>query len=166
MRTRGGVARAVRSRALPALLPTAVVHALLACNAGAELAALRNLADFNPATLPLTRHLLAMCVSRHLPWGHGCADMVGTAETVQRKPVPHGADETLITLQRPWRRRKDRGGACGSCQSPPTVRPSAAAGAARSSRLGQGVISPRTSEYSLLNFFLSTCILCHKLFNI
>lgn len=74
-----------------------MVHALLACNAGAELAALRNLADFNPATLPLTRHLLAMCVSRRLPWGHGCADMVGTAETVQRKPVPHGADETLIT---------------------------------------------------------------------
>lgn len=85
-----------------------MVHALLACNAGAELAALRNLADFNPATLPLTRHLLAMCVSRRLPWGHGCADMVGTAETVQRKPVPHGADETLITLQRPCRRRKDR----------------------------------------------------------
>lgn len=165
MRTRGGVARAVRSRALPALLPTAVVHALLACNAGAELAALRNIADFNPATLPLTRHLLAMCVSRRLPWGHGCADMVGTAETVQRKPVPHGADETLSTLQRPCRGGRT-GGACGSCQSPPTVRPSAAAGAARSSRLGQGVISPRTSEYSFLNFFLSTCILCHKLFNI
>lgn len=121
MRTRGGVARAVRSRALPALLPTAVVHALLACNAGAELAALRNLADFNPATLPLTRHLLAMCVSRRLPWGHGCADMVGTAETVQRKPVPHGADETLITLQRPWRRRKDRG--CVWFLPVPTHRP-------------------------------------------
>lgn len=144
-----------------------MVHALLACNAGAELAALRNLADFNPATLPLTRHLLAMCVSRRLPWGHGCADMVGTAETVQRKPVPHGADETLITYpSETLSAAEGPAGACGSCQSPPTVRPSAAAGAARSSRLGQGVISPRTSEYSLLNFFLSTCILCHKLFNI
>ncbi|XP_016076608.1 PREDICTED: protein ZGRF1-like isoform X2 [Miniopterus natalensis] len=38
-----------------------VVHALRVCNASMELTALRNMQDhFNPATLPLTPHLLAM----------------------------------------------------------------------------------------------------------
>ncbi|XP_036885348.1 protein ZGRF1-like [Sturnira hondurensis] len=41
-----------------------VVHALLVCNASTELSTLKNIQDhFNPATLPLTQHLLAMSPS-------------------------------------------------------------------------------------------------------
>ncbi|XP_023376629.1 protein ZGRF1 [Pteropus vampyrus] len=71
----------------PSSWPTnTVAHALLVCNASTELAALRNIEDFNPAALPLTRHLLAMCVSRRLPWDHGCADAVNTAEKAHGAP--------------------------------------------------------------------------------
>ncbi|XP_076998620.1 5'-3' DNA helicase ZGRF1 isoform X3 [Tamandua tetradactyla] len=46
----------------PSSWPTnTVVHALLVCNASAELTTLKNIQNyFNPATLPLTPHLLAM----------------------------------------------------------------------------------------------------------
>lgn len=42
-------------------LSAAVVHALWVCNASTELTTLKNMQEhFNPATLPLTQHLLAM----------------------------------------------------------------------------------------------------------
>ncbi|XP_053423363.1 protein ZGRF1-like [Nycticebus coucang] len=46
----------------PSNWPTnVVVHALLVCNASTELTTLKNIQDyFNPATLPLTQHLLTM----------------------------------------------------------------------------------------------------------
>ncbi|XP_045687223.1 protein ZGRF1 [Phyllostomus hastatus] len=45
-------------------LTDTVVHALLVCNASTELTTLKNIQDyFNPATLPLTQHLLAMSSS-------------------------------------------------------------------------------------------------------
>ncbi|XP_053767699.1 5'-3' DNA helicase ZGRF1 isoform X3 [Desmodus rotundus] len=49
----------------PSRWPTdTVVHALLVCNASTELTTLKNIQDyFNPATLPLTQHLLAMSSS-------------------------------------------------------------------------------------------------------
>ncbi|XP_057561797.1 protein ZGRF1 [Hippopotamus amphibius kiboko] len=49
----------------PSNWPTnTVVHALLVCNASTELTTLKNIQDyFNPATLPLTQHLLTMSSS-------------------------------------------------------------------------------------------------------
>ncbi|XP_053514726.1 protein ZGRF1 isoform X1 [Artibeus jamaicensis] len=49
----------------PSRWPTdTLVHALLVCNASTELTTLKNIQDyFNPATLPLTQHLLAMSSS-------------------------------------------------------------------------------------------------------
>lgn len=59
MWTCSGALGPVSVLSVPLPLPAAVVHALLVCNASAELAGLNNLRDhFHPATLPLTRSLL------------------------------------------------------------------------------------------------------------